>query len=168
MTNLKTILLLGFSALGMAFAQTPNAASPIQLTAFTMLVTPASADGKTPENLSDAAGKGVNPGSTLEMGQKIENVSKLNVNNVRLNMPLASAVAYQSQKCSVAGTTVAFSLDGKTYANPLKKTVTVTENGKSVTKEVNVEPSEYKFVRWTLPTIKPGDTVNCAVRAKVK
>lgn len=165
MTNLKTALLLSLAALGVASAQ--NAASPIKLTGFTMLVTPASADGKTEEKLSDVAGKGVNPGNVLELGQKIENTSKMNVNNVRLNMPLSAAVAYTSQKCSTSAT-AAFSIDGKTYANPLKKTVTVTENGKSVTKEVNVEPSEYKFVRWTLPTIKSGEVVNCAVRAKVK
>lgn len=169
MTNLKNILLLGTLSLGVAAAQAvPNPAQYIKLTASTSLVTTTTEGGKSVEKLSNAEGKGVLPGNVLELGQKAANVSKYNVNKIQLNMTIPAAVAYQSQKCDSASAMTQFSVDGKTFANPLTKTVTVTENGKTVTKEVNVEPSEYKFVRWTLPTIKAGETVNCAVRVKVK
>ncbi len=165
MTNLKNILLVGIFGLGIASAQAPlNPANYIKLTASTSLVTVVNGT----EKLSDAGSKGVVPGNVLELNQKAENFSKMNVNRVQLNMPVPTALAFQSQKCDLAGAEALYSLDGKTYANPLKKTVTVTENGKAVTKEVTVEPSEYKFVRWTLPTIKAGTTVNCAMRGKVK
>ena len=169
MTKLKPILLLGTLSLGVAAAQgAANTAQYIKLTASTSLVTTSTEGGKTTEKLTDASNKGVLPGNVLELAQKAENVSKLNVNRIQLNMPVPASVAFQSQKCTAANASALFSVDGKTYANPLKKTVTVTENGKTVTKEVTVEPSEYKFVRWTLPSIKAGETVNCAIRAKVK
>jgi hypothetical protein len=48
------------------------------------------------------------------------------------------------------------------------KTVTVTENGRQVQKQVEAKPSEYRGVRWQIPTLKAGETGRCAVRATVR
>ncbi len=67
------------------------------------------------------------------------------------------------------GPTPLFSIDrGKTFAAKPTKTVTVTENGKAVQRVVPASPSDYTNVRWELPELGAGQTVNCNLRVRVK
>ena len=79
------------------------------------------------------------------------------------------AAAADTVFCTVAGVTTLYSVDGKTFGPaPLKKTVTVTENGRSVLKEVEVKPSEYTTVRWTVPELGVDQTLKLGYRIQVK
>ena len=44
----------------------------------------------------------------------------------------------------------------------------MTENGKSVQKEVEVKPSEYTAVRWIVSEVSPGATLKLGYRIQVK
>lgn len=143
--------------------------SPLKVTASTLLVTEVKEDGKTVEKLTDTANRGVSPGDLLQLQQRVDNTSRTTVKQIKLNMAVPAATSFVGQECSVDGVKVLFSADGKNYAAaPLKKFVTVTENGQDVKKEVTVNPSEYTNVRWQLPDLKGGDAVTCFIRTKVK
>lgn len=144
--------------------------TPIKLTAYTYLVGETTdASGKKVERLSDAAGKGTLPGNLLQMTQKVQNVSTSRVRGLRLNMRVDPATVYQTSNCDVARVNTLFSADGgKTFAAKPNKTVTVTENGKSVQKTVPALPSDYTNLRWELPDMNAGQTFNCNLRVRVK
>ncbi|CAM3681773.1 hypothetical protein [Deinococcus frigens] len=143
--------------------------SPLKVTATTLLVSVVQADGKTVEELTDTANRGVSPGNLLQLQQRVENTSRTPVRQLKLNMAVPAATSFIGQQCDIPGVTALFSVDGKTYAaEPLKKFVTVTEDGQDVKKEVTVNPSEYTNVRWQLPELKGGATVTCFIRANVK
>ena len=154
---------------GAALAAAPTAPSPLKLTASTSVVTKTTKDGKTTETLTDASRVGVVPGTILDLAQTFQNVSARDLGGLKLSMPVDKAVIFQSAGCTVAGVTTLYSVDGKTFGPaPLKKTVTVTENGRQVQKQVEVKPSEYRAVRWEIPTLKAGASGRCAVRATVR
>ena len=139
----------------------------LKLAASTEKVTIVTVNGKATEKLVDAAGTTL-PGDTLQLTQQVRNISQVNVRSVTLNMPVPAAATFQSARCSAEGRTL-FSVDGKTFGPaPLKKTVTVTENGKSVTRQVDVKPSEYRAVRWQLPDLAAGKTNTCFIRVQVR
>ncbi|MDO4245750.1 MAG: hypothetical protein Q4C89_06990 [Deinococcus sp.] len=171
-----TLALLALTAFSAQAATTQTAKpaqtkpSPIKLTAYTYTVgTTTDASGKKVERLADAAGKGALPGSLLQMTQKVQNVSTGSVRGLRLNMRVDPATTYQTSNCDVARVNTLFSADGgKTFAAKPTKTVTVTENGKSVQKTVPALPSEYTNLRWELPDMNAGQTFNCNLRVKVK
>ncbi|CAM3189894.1 hypothetical protein DESA109040_01810 [Deinococcus saxicola] len=162
---LVTALLVAPALAGITGAQK----SPLKVTASTLLVTEVKTDGTTTEKLTDTANRGVSPGDLLQLQQRVENTSRMPVKQLKLNMAVPAATAFAGQQCDVNGVTALFSIDGKSYAaEPLKKFVTVTENGQDVKKEVTVNPSEYTHVRWQLPDLKGGDTATCYIRATVK
>lgn len=142
--------------------------NPIQMTASTFAVQKVKEKGKMVEKLVEA--KNTQPGALLEMRQTVRNITKHKYNNLVVNMPIDPSVAYQNQQCDVKNIKVAFSIDGgKSFKPaPLKKKVTVTENGKKVTKEVTVPPSEYQAIQWNIATIKDKQTINCAIRVAVR
>ena len=164
-----TLTLLTLTSTALAAQAVPAKTSPIKLSAATYSVTQVTENGKTTERLSDAAGKGALPGSLLQMSQKVQNVSTRNVQGLRLNMRVDPATTYQTSNCDAARTNTLFSIDrGKTFAAKPTKTVTVTENGKAVQRVVPASPSDYTNVRWELPELGAGQTVNCNLRVRVK
>lgn len=179
MTKLKIALLTGAAALGMASAQ-----NTAKVTASTFLVTQVTENGKSVEKLVDA-GKGVLPNNILQMNQRLDNLSGQKLTGVRLTMPIPGAVTYLSQQCSIGGTKAQFSIDPHVYdpktksitnigtrkyadAAALVKTVTVKENGADVKKEVPATGADYTAVRWQLPDLAAGQSVDCFIRVKVK
>lgn len=194
--TLKITALIGLTALGLAGAQgtapaaqpaaTPSQAaavktSPIKVTNVMQRVTTVTENGKPVEKFSDV--KGVVPGEILQFTYKYQNITKLTVQGNNLNTAVPRATTFLSQQCDATGTKTLFTIDKqvldknndvtnvntmKFAAAPLKKTVTVKENGVDVKKEVTVDPSEYTAVRWALPDIKAGQTFTCTMRVKVK
>ena len=178
MTKLKIALLISTAAFGFASAQ-----SPAKVTASTLKVTQVTENGKTVEKLVDAS-KGVLPGDTLEMKQKLDNLSAGKLTGVRLTMPVPSAVVFLSQQCSITGVKTQYSVDAHQYDPktnaiinvnakkfgdaPLKKTVTVKENGVDVKREVNATAADYTALRWQLPDLAAKQSVECSIRVKVK
>ncbi|MVN87465.1 hypothetical protein GO986_11865 [Deinococcus sp. HMF7620] len=158
--------LLAPALLSWAAAQTP---SPLKLTSGTSVVTQTTQNGKTTEVLTDASKVAVVPGVLLDMAHTMQNVSATDLRGLKLDMKVDPATTFRSAACTVAGVVTLYSIDGKTFgAAPLKKTVTVTENGQQVQRQVEVKPSEYTNVRWQVPLLKASSQGRCAIRAVVK
>ena len=150
---------------GTALAQ---ATSPLKLLLSQALVQTVTQDGKTAEKLIPDP-KSVLPGAVLEQAVTATNTLGKLMANVAVNLPVPAGTVYLSSLKSESGVKTLFSIDqGKTFAAaPLKKTVTVTENGKAVQKEVEVSPAEYTNVRWVLGELAAGDSLKLGFRVKV-
>ncbi|MBI0447171.1 MULTISPECIES: hypothetical protein [unclassified Deinococcus] len=85
----------------------------------------------------------------------------------RATIPVPQHTTYAGKLELPKGATATFSLDGKTFSEKPMKTVTVTENGRTVTKQVPAPESEYRAVRVTLPEMKPSIPYTVAYDIKV-
>jgi len=160
-----TPILLFALLIGTALAQ---ASSPLRLVLSQALVQTTTQDGKTVESLAPDP-KSVLPGAVLEQAVTATNTLGKIMANVTVNLPVPAGTVYLSGLKSEGSVKTLFSIDkGKTFAAaPLKKTVTVTENGKAVQKEVEVKPAEYTNVRWVLGELAAGDSLKLGFRIKV-
>ncbi len=163
----RRFLSVALALAGIAAAQ--QASSPLKLVLSQFLVQTITKDGKTQEALVTSP-KETTPGNVLEQQLQVSNTGSAALTNVRLQLPVPKGTTYMSQTGAPQGATTEFSFDGgKTYGvPPLKRTVTKVENGKSVTKEVTVSPTEYTNVRWTLPTFGGAQALKLNLRVKVQ
>ncbi len=175
MKNLTALIAL--TLLGLASAQPATTApapakqttSPLKMVLVrSQVVTTTAADGKKTETLK-ANPVSTKPGDVLEDTNTATNVGKLPLRTININMNITPGV-YVATSASRNDIKSLFSIDnGKTFAAaPLKKTVTVQENGKSVTKQVDVSPSEYTNVRFVIPGLAAGESVKSTVRFRVQ
>ncbi|PNY79553.1 hypothetical protein [Deinococcus koreensis] len=158
---------LGALLLGGALAQV---SSPLRLQLTQELVTTVTESGRTVEKLSSMP-KSVRPGDTLTQVITASNLGKSTLRQASINLPVPRGTEFLGQSTPAGPRwSTEFSRDGgQTFAAaPLKKTITVTENGKSVQKEVIVPPSEYTNVRWVVGAMNSGDTLKFGFRVKVK
>ena len=133
------------------------------------LVTARTVDGKTTETLTPSP-RSVLPGQLLRQEAVVANVSGRAVRNSVITVPVPRSTAFvgSATPSSVRWNTV-YSIDGgKTYAATPKKTVTVTENGKSVTKEIAAPPAEYTNVRWQVGELAAEETLRFGFRVRVQ
>lgn len=153
--------------LGGALAQ---ATSPLRLSLSQDLVTTVTENGRSVEKFAPAPGS-VQPGDTLTQQVAASNVGKGVLKGAGINLPVPRGTVYVGGATpSGARWTTLFSHDGgKTFGPaPLLKTITVTENGKTIQKKVAVPPSEYTNVRWVIQAIAPDETLKLGFRVKVK
>lgn len=89
--------------------------------------------------------------------------------NGRVTLPLSPSTRYLPDSASVLpGTVLDFSADGgKTFSLKPVRTVTVTENGKTVEKTVPVPEAEYNSLRWTISLTRPGSETVVSYRYQV-
>ena len=171
----KAVMLLVLGSVGVVAL----AASPLKVTLSRTLVVSQFKDGKTVENLKTDF-SGVKHGDVLLEQVAVENVGEKALGNVRVALPLPvntlegkllGRAAYLSGSATKAGNRwiLEFSFDGgKVFAlEPLTKKIKVQEGGKTVEKEVVVQPSEYTHARWTLSSIAPKGKLVFGLRAKV-
>ncbi|AZI42542.1 hypothetical protein EHF33_07110 [Deinococcus psychrotolerans] len=158
------ILLVGL----VTSAALAQASSPLKLVLSQALVQTTTQDGKTVEKLAPDP-KSVLPGAVLEQAVTATNTLGKVMTKVSVNLPVPVGTVYLNTLKSVETVQTLFSIDkGKTFAAaPLKKMITVTENGKSVEKEVEVKPAEYTNVRWMLGELAAGDSLKLGFRVKV-
>lgn len=152
---------------GGALAQ---ASAPLRLTLSQDLVTTVTENGRSVEKLTPAP-RTVQPGDTLTQSLSASNVGKAALKGAALNLPVPRGTTYAGGATPASARWVTqFSFDGgRTYAAaPLKKTISVVENGVAVRREVVVPPSEYTNVRWIVGDIKPDETLKLGFRVKVK
>lgn len=163
MKSTPTLLLALF---GVALAQ---GASPLRLTLTQERVTTVTENGKATERLTPLP-KTVQPGDVLTQQLTAQNVGKSTLRNAALTLPVPQGTVYLGGAGAGEGWSTLFSRDGgKTFGQaPLKKLVTVTEDGKTFQKEVVVPPSEYTTVRWVVSALKPDTTLKLGFRVKVK
>lgn len=160
-----TLTLLTALATGTVLAQT---ASPIALKLTMYAVRTVQVDGKTTEQLTANPGN-VLPGDVVSQVVTVSNSGERAVTNLPVTLPVPKNTVYMAPEAGMGAARVEYSTDGKTFAAaPLTKTVTVTENGRSVTKVVEVKPSEYVSVRWTVPTLAARQSTKLGYRIQVK
>ncbi|SMB85599.1 hypothetical protein [Deinococcus hopiensis] len=158
-----TVLL---SLLGVALAQ---GTSPLTLDYSQSLVRTVTVDGKSSEQRTPNYVK-VRPGDLLAQTVVARNVSSRTLKNIVVRLPVPTGMVYQGPDGGTqTGVRTEYSIDGgKTYAASPTKKVTVTENGKSVTKDVEAKPNEYQAVRWLISEMKAGSEMKVSFRAQVK
>ncbi|SEJ44026.1 hypothetical protein SAMN04488058_10836 [Deinococcus reticulitermitis] len=152
---------------GLALAQ---GASPLALNLTQSLIQTVQEGGKATEKRTPGYTR-VRPGDLLAQNVTARNVSARTLANVAVKLPVPAGHVYVSPDGTAAtGVRTEYSIDGgKTFAPaPLKKKVTVTENGKAVTKEIEVKPNEYDAVRWTIATLPAGTEKTLGFRVQVK
>jgi len=134
-----------------------------------LLVKTVKVDGKPIEQLLPSP-VSVNPGDVLSQVVSVQNTGAKNMRDLPVQLPVPKNTVYLAPERGLDSARTLYSIDGgKTYAAaPLKKTITVTENGKSVQKEVEVKPSEYTTVRWIVAEVSPGATLKLGYRIQVK
>ncbi|GGL03897.1 hypothetical protein [Deinococcus radiotolerans] len=164
MKHLKFILII--SAAGAAAAQT---ASPVSLNLVLSLVSTVKVNGKATEQLT-ANPKTTLPGDVISQVVTVRNSSDKTVRQFPVTLPVPKDTRYLNMEKELDGAQAQYSIDGgKTFAPaPLKRRVTVTENGKSVTRDVTVNPNEYTTVRWTVSELSPNGTLKLGYRVQVK
>ncbi|AWN22380.1 hypothetical protein DKM44_03300 [Deinococcus irradiatisoli] len=157
--------LLLTTLLGAALAQ---GASPLKLVLSQALVQAVTENGKSVEKLVTEP-KAVLPGAVLEQAVAATNTLDKAIGNVIVNLPVPAGTTYLTTVAVSSEVKTLFSADkGKTFAAaPLTKTITVTENGKAVQKEVEVKPAEYTNVRWVIAQLPAQNTVKLGFRVKV-
>ncbi|TDE84873.1 hypothetical protein [Deinococcus sp. S9] len=144
--------------------------SPLQLVYDQVLIQTVTQNGKTAEKRTPGVTR-VRPGEVLAQTVVARNTAGRALANIRIQLPVPKGMVYLAPDGSVpADVRTEYSIDGgKTFAPaPLKKTVTVTENGKTVTREVEVNPNEYQAVRWTISTLNAGAEQKLGFRVQVK
>lgn len=144
--------------------------SPVQLVLNDFAVTSVrGANGQSTERLNPDASR-ARPGDIIQYEVSAKNVTRTNVTNVRPSLPVPAGTVFLASSGGTGNVTTEYSFDGgKTFGQaPLFKTVTVQENGKSVTKRVQVQPSEYTNVRWNIGTLSPNETHKMTVRVRVR
>lgn len=169
---LPTSLLLG----AVAVAQTPvsssaqtGAATGVRVSLAQDLVRSQVQGGKTVETIVQAP-KSVLPGDVLREETTVRNVSGKAVRSLLVGVPVPRGTEYTGGATpSTARWKLLFSNDGgKTYSAAPMRTVTVTENGKTTTKQVPAPINTYSHVRWAVTDLKPDETLKFAFRVRVK
>lgn len=149
--------------LGVALAQ---GQSPLSLDLSLALVraVPGAAERLTPSP------KSVTPGDVISQVVTVRNSGAVALRNVPVKLPVPASTTYLAPERGMNVARTEYSIDGgRTFAPaPLKKTVTVTENGRSVKKEVEVRPSEYTAVRWVVAQVPAGQSLKLGYRVQVK
>ena len=117
------------------------------------------ADGKEKfESASEAK-----PGEVIEYKAVYRNNGKRKVTDVLAVVPVPMGTEYISGSAKPAQVTA--SLNGKEYAPvPLKRKVTLP-SGKEELQAVPYE--EYRFLRWDLKTLSPGQSVPVSIRVRI-
>ncbi|WP_019011067.1 hypothetical protein [Deinococcus aquatilis] len=127
------------------------------------------AEGKTTEQVI-LAPKTVLPNDILREEVNVTNISGQVLNGVLVGIPVPKGTEFSGQATpSNERWKLLYSIDGgKSYSATPTRTVTVTENGKSVTKQVAAPTNTYTHVRWTLATLKKDESLKLSFRVKVK
>jgi len=164
MKRLTSPLLLAL--VGTALAQST---SPLVLDYTQSLVRNVTANGKTTEQRTPNYTR-VRLGDLLAQNLVARNVSNRTLKNLVLRLPVPNSMVYVAPDGTLpAGVRAEYSVDrGKTFSTAPLKTVTVTENGKSVTKQVEAKPNEYQAVRWVIGSLPAGTELRVGFRAQVK
>jgi hypothetical protein len=181
MKKLTTIVALSGLLLtqvsGVATAQTSTPAAqpvskpapaPVKVTLTQDQIRTSTSGGKSVETVIPSP-KTVLPGDVLREEITVQNLVAKPVKNPVVSVPVPKGTVYLgSATPSSERWNTQFSIDsGKTYtASPLK-TVTVTENGKSVTKQIPAPITEYTNVRWTIAQLAPSESLKLSFRVKI-
>ncbi|MFC5846927.1 hypothetical protein [Deinococcus petrolearius] len=110
------------------------------------------------------------PGDLLREEIAVTNVGSAALRGVIVAVPVPSGAVYAGSATPAApGWTLHFSADrGRSYAARPVRTVSVTENGRTVRRQEAAPPETYTHVRWKVATLKAGETLRFSFRARVQ
>ena len=150
-------------------AATPAAPAPaVKVTLTQDQIKTATVDGKAVDTVL-ANPKTVLPGDILREEVTVANVSGKPVKSPVISVPVPKGTVFAGS--ATPGNdrwNTLYSIDnGKNYAATPMKTVTVTENGKSVTKQVAAATTEYTNVRWLIGQLGADETLKLSFRVRV-
>lgn len=129
----------------------------------------ADSSGRVTETII-AAPRTVLPGDILREEVTLRNVSGRRLGQLNVTVPVPRGTEF-SVLTTPAGERwkVTYSTDsGKTFSAQPRRTVTTTENGRQVTRQVPIPTSSYTTVRWTVTSLTPDETLKFSFRVKVK
>ena len=113
--------------------------------------------------------KAVMPGDLLREEVTLKNVSGKTLSHVQITVPVPSGTEFSGNVSLNRRWNQTFSTDhGQTYSETPTRTVTVTENGKTVARKVTAPTNTYTNVRWVVTTLKPDESLKLSFRVKVK
>ncbi|BDP42740.1 hypothetical protein DAETH_27090 [Deinococcus aetherius] len=114
--------------------------------------------------------KTVVPGDLLREQISVKNVGGETLRRVFVGSPVPRGTEFVGEvTANTSRWRVEYSIDdGRTYNAAPRRTVTVSENGQTVTREVIAPVSTYTHVRWTVGELGPGKTLKFAFRVRVK
>lgn len=144
--------------------------NPVQLVLNDFVVTKVrDAAGKETERLNPDASR-ARPGDIIQYEITAKNTLRTPITDLRPVLAVPAGTVFVASAGGVGNIGTEYSIDGgKTFGKaPLFKTVTVQENGKSVTKRVEVQPSEYTNVRWNVSQLKANETQKLTLRVRVR
>ena len=150
--------LLAAMVAGGAHAQPAKAADPIEVRLESRLVTKA-ADGKDAFASADRA----RPGDVVEYVATYRNTSRQAVSNLQATVPIPGDMEFIAGSAQPASANA--STDGRAYA-PLPLRRKVERNG--VQAEELVPAGDYRYLRWTVPSLAPDATVRFTARARIR
>lgn len=176
----KTIAPLAALLLGTVLAQTapattapaaPAQPSPIQIETTQARVETVEQEGRTVERLVALPNTAqANPGQLLQQTVMVRNTLTRPVTGLKIDLPVPQGMVFVNTAATLQNIRTEFSFDGgRTFGPaPLKRRVTVTENGQQVTREVTVQPSEYTNVRWYLAELPARGEARLGMRVRVR
>lgn len=104
------------------------------------------------------------PGEVLEYQVRYANTGTKAAKNLLATLPIPASLEWVPNTARPAANIQA-SLDGKSFAQlPLMRKV---KDSNGVEKLVAVPTSEYRFIRWTIPSLEAGQSVQVATRARL-
>ena len=160
--------LISLLALAGTMAAAQQTAPAVKVTLTQDQIKTATVDGKAVETVI-ASPKTVLPGDVLREEVTVVNVSGKVVRSPIISVPVPKGTVYAGS--ATPGNdrwNTLYSIDsGKSYAASPMKTVTVTENGKSVSKQVAAAPTEYTNVRWLISQLGADETLKLSFRVRV-
>ena len=174
MKKLMTVVaLMGTVAMAQQAAQpavkaAAQTATAVKVTLAQDQIKASTVDGKTVESVI-ASPKTVLPGDVLREEVTVANVSGKVVKSPVISVPVPKGTVYAgSATPSGERWNTQYSTDlGKSYAATPMKTVTVTENGKSVTKQVAAPVTDYTNVRWVITQLAAEESLKLSFRVRV-
>ncbi|RYX85269.1 hypothetical protein EON83_06650 [bacterium] len=147
------VALFGCASLALAQTATLRANVVPQLAAFKVV---SAATGDKLESAEKIA-----PGDIIEYQARYSNTGNRVAKNLQAILPIPSALQWVPSSALPANPQA--SLDGKSFASlPLKRTVKAPDGSEKV---VIVPTSELRFLRWTITSLEPGQTVKVSARA---
>lgn len=167
----RLALILSLASLLSAQAAPPAPSSPprVEFTVSQDLVRRVTQGERTVEQFARGV-KLVVPGDLLREEISVRNVSGGVLRDVSVGMPVPRGTLFGGgATANAARWRVEYSADdGRTYSATPKRRVTVSENGRTVTREVAAPVSEYTHVRWVLSELRAEETLKFSFRVRVK
>jgi uncharacterized repeat protein (TIGR01451 family) len=158
--HLSLTLLVAAAALCAGSALAANSATrdlEVKLNAYQIRADAAGKETRAP-------GQQAQPGDVIEYRADYRNSSKAAIRNLDATLPVPAGLEYQGE--SARPSKLEASVDGNSFAPVPLTRIKKNAQGKSVSEPVPY--AEYRYLRWKVGTLPPGETASVSARMKVR